>query len=83
MSKELKISKGGNITTTGELRDFLAVLMTGVCNGTIGTDVAMRATKIAEQINNNFCAEIMVARARYDAGQTVTRIGDLPLGVAK
>lgn len=70
----------GKIKTTGELRDFLASMMLGVKNGDLDLDKASRITKLAGQINENFYAEIKVAKIRAEAGVEMGNLGAMPVG---
>ena len=67
------------IRTTGELREFLANLLLGVRNGHVEPDAASRMTKIAAQINENFYAEIKVAKTRVEAGEQLAELGQIPI----
>jgi len=68
------------IKTTGQLRSFLAELMVDVKRGFLDTDRASRITKLAGQINENFYAEIKVAKVRAEAGDELTKLGSLLVG---
>ncbi len=70
----------GKIKTTGQLRNFLADMMIGVKNGDLDLDKASRITKLAGQINENFYAEIKVAKVRAEAGEQMPVLGDMPIG---
>ena len=69
-----------SINTTGELRKFLATMLLGVKNGDLDLDKASRITKMAGQINESFYAEIKVAKIRLEAGEAMTKLGDMPIG---
>ena len=71
------------IRTTGELRDFLAMMMVGVKNGDLDLDKARNITKLAGQINESFYAEVKVAKVRADAGQAMDALGALKVGDEK
>lgn len=70
----------GKIRTTGDLREFLAMMMTGIKNGDLGLDEASRITKMAGQINESFYAEVKVARVRAEAGDEMPALGQLKIG---
>jgi hypothetical protein len=70
----------GKIKTTGELRDFLAMMLVGVKNGDLDLDKASRITKMAGQINESFYAEIKVAKIRAEAGEAMQALGAMPIG---
>lgn len=72
---------GAKIKTTGELRTFLVDMMVGVKNGHLDLDAAGRITKLAAQVNENFYAEVKVAKIRADAGEKMRDLGMLPIGV--
>ena len=68
------------IKTTGELRDFLAMMMVGVKNGDLDIDKAARITKLAGQINESLYAEVKVSKVRAEAGEKMNSLGDMPIG---
>ena len=70
----------GKIKTTGELRDFLAMMMMGVKNGDLDLDKASRITKLAGQINESFYAEVKVAKVRAEAGENMPALGGMSIG---
>lgn len=74
------MSANKTIRTTGELRDFLAVMMVGVKNGDLDLDKASRITKLAGQINESFYAEIKVAKIRAESGEAMEKLGNMPVG---
>lgn len=67
------------IRTTGELREFLAMMMVGVKNGDLDLDKASRITKMAGQINESFYAEIKVAKIRLEAGEEMRKLGEMEI----
>lgn len=74
------MSGNKGIKTTGELRDFLAMMMLGVKNGDLDLDKARNITKLAGQINESFYAEIKVAKIRAEAGQEMDALGSMKIG---
>lgn len=67
------------ITTTGQLREFLASTLNGVANGTFDLEKAKNVVKLSQQINESFYAEIKVARVQHDLGNDNAKLGDLQL----
>ena len=59
----------GRITTTGQLRAFLADTIAKVSSGEVGIEEASRITKLASQINESFYSEIKVAKTLWEMGQ--------------
>ena len=74
------MSGNKTIRTTGELRDFLAMMMVGVKNGDLDLDKARNITKLAGQINESFYAEVKVAKVRAEAGQVMPALGAMLVG---
>lgn len=74
------MSESKKIKTTGELRDFLAMMMLGVKNGDLDLDKARNITKLAGQINESFYAEVKVAKVRAEAGQIMPALGAMKVG---
>jgi hypothetical protein len=72
---------GKKISTTGELREFLAETLVSVQEGKIEPDAARNITKMAAQINESFYSEIKIAKVLLEANQTnsVEKLGSLPL----
>jgi hypothetical protein len=71
----------GKIATTGDLREFLATLLVEVTDGTVDTDRASKAHRLAQQINESLYAEIKVQRIRAEMGAEVEpNFGGLQLG---
>lgn len=68
------------VKTTGQLRRFLANLLTEVKDGVVDIDRASRLTKIAGQINESFYAETKVGIVRAEAGETLTKLGSMEIG---
>jgi hypothetical protein len=68
------------IKTTGQLRSFLANMMSGILNGEIDISKAGQITKLAGQINESFYAEVKVAKVRAEAGENMPSLGDLNIG---
>jgi len=69
----------GEIKTTGDLRNFLALAMEDVKGGFLDLDKASRITKLAGQINESFYAEIKTARIRTEMGEEKHALGQLPI----
>lgn len=67
------------IKTTGQMREFLAKIMSDVQTGEIDLDKASKITKLAGQVNESFYAEIKVAKVRTEAGEQMTPLGDMPI----
>jgi hypothetical protein len=57
--------------------------MLGVKNGDLDLDKASRITKLAGQINENFYAEIKVAKVRAEAGENMPALGDMNIGTSE
>lgn len=74
------MQKDKRVKTTGELRAFLAEVMTEVRTGEIDIEKASRITKLAGQINESMYAEIKVARIRAEAGESMAALGAMPVG---
>jgi hypothetical protein len=68
------------IETTGQLREFLCMMLVGVKDGTVDLDAASRITKLAGQVNESFYSEVKVGRVRADMGETVPRMGQMSIG---
>lgn len=68
------------ISTTGELRQFLANMLVGIKNGDLAVDRASQITKMAGQINESFYSEVKVATVRKLAGDTDTKLGAMKIG---
>ena len=74
------MSGNKTIKTTGELRDFLAMMMVGVKNGDLELDKARNITKLGGQINESFYAEVTVAKVRAEAGEAMAALGSMSVG---
>lgn len=71
-----------SISTSGELREFLADLMVDVSKG--GDVERLRnITKAAAQVNESFYSEIKIAKTLLEAGKEVAELGNLPLNKSK
>ena len=68
------------ISTTGELRDFLSTLMVGVKDGVVTVEKASSIHKLAGQINESLYAEIKAARLQIDLKRDVVELGGLRVG---
>lgn len=67
------------ITTTGDLREFLASAINSVANGTMDTDKARNITKLAAQVNESFYAEIKIMKVHVEIGKEYEALGQLPI----
>lgn len=67
------------ITTTGQLREFLASILVNVKNGETTSDEARHIVKLAGQINESFYSEIKLARTNIDLGKASNEMGDTPI----
>lgn len=56
------------------------MMMVDVQNGDLDLDKAGKITKLAGQINENFYAEIKVAKVRLEAGENMPKFGEMILG---
>lgn len=72
-----------DIQTTGDLRQFLAGMLTAIQNGDLPVDRASQITKMAGQINESFYSEVKVWSVRKAAGDADTKLGTLSLNAAK
>lgn len=72
-----------DMQTTGDLRQFLAGMLTAIQNGDLPVDRASQITKMAGQINESFYSEVKVWLVRKAAGDADTKLGTLPLNAAK
>lgn len=68
-----------SISTTGQLREFLANMMVGVKNGDINVDEARTLVKLAEKLNESFYAELKVAQVAIQLGQKSAELGKLKI----
>jgi alpha-D-ribose 1-methylphosphonate 5-triphosphate synthase subunit PhnI len=71
-----------NITTTGQLRDFLSRVMVAVNKGDCKIDEARAMVKLAEKINESFYAELKVAQINTQLQRQVDALGGLSLNEA-
>lgn len=71
------------ITNTGQLREFLANMITGVRDGDVKIDEARAIVKVAEKINESFYAELKVAQVQSQLGRKVAELGGLVLNTNK
>lgn len=67
------------LSTCGDLREFLANMALGVKNEEIDVKRAMVVIKAAEKINENYYAEIKVARMQIETGKAAAALGALPI----
>lgn len=67
------------ISNTGELRDFLTMLMVGVKNGDTKIDEARTIVKLAEKVNESYYSELKVAQVNIQLGSKVADLGKLSI----
>jgi hypothetical protein len=77
MTKESKI---GELKTTGQLRTMLANAAKGVMQGQLDIDRATALHKLAKNISDSLYSETKIAMFRRDAGITIERFGEMPIG---
>jgi hypothetical protein len=68
------------ITTSGDLRDYLCMAIKSVGNGSMDVAKANSINKLAGQINESLYSEVKVAKTALELGQTAAEFGRLPLG---
>lgn len=68
------------IQTTGDLRVFLATLITRVSTGEVDLDSARVQSKLAAQINGSFYTESKMGQMIKEAEMAVPKLGQMPLG---
>lgn len=68
------------ISTTGELRQYLANMMMGVKDGTIEPNEGKIMMGLADSINESFYAEIKVGKVRHELSQEkLSGLGEMKL----
>lgn len=67
------------ISNTGELRDFLTMMMVGVKNGDTKIDEARTIVKLAEKVNESYYSELKVAQVNLQLGVKVVELGKLAI----
>lgn len=67
------------ISNTGELRDFLTMMMVGVKNGDTKIDEARTIVKLAEKVNESYYSELKVAQVNLQLGVKVVELGKLTI----
>lgn len=67
------------ITTTGQLRQFLADSILAVKDGSMKVHEALAIKKMAEEVNESLYAEVKVARLQKDLGEKASDFGNLTL----
>lgn len=67
------------LNTTGDLRRLLADAIVSVKDGTMEAAKANDIAKLAGRLNDNFFAEVAVARSIRESGETPTKLGAVPL----
>lgn len=65
------------ITNTGELIELLCSAINSVANGTMDVEKAGNITKLAEQVNESFYAEVKVCKTKMDMGLEADKLGEL------
>ena len=68
------------IKTSGDLRTFLANVMTGVTRGDVSVEKAAVVVKAASQINESFYAEIKTRQVEKQLSGQSHELGKLPVG---
>lgn len=68
------------LRTTGQLRTMLAHAAKGVMQGTLDIDRAQALHKLAKNITDSLYSETKIAMFQNEIGQTVAKLGDMPLG---
>ena len=68
------------ISTTGQLREFLANMIMGVKDGDVKVDEARTMVKLAEKINESYYAELKVAQVALQLERKVAELGKLSVG---
>ncbi len=68
-----------NITTSGELREYLCAAISGVVNGTLDPDKARNITKLASQINKSFNSDVKIAKVLMESGKLAGELGKTPI----
>jgi len=67
------------ISTTGDLRAFIANVAMGVVNGDVKVDQAVAAIKAGEVINDSLYSETKLAAMQILAGKEPTQLGALSI----
>lgn len=70
------------ITTTGQLREFLAMSILAVKNGDMAIDKAAQIHKLAGHINDSLYSEAKLAAFVASAGGTPPNLGSLLIGAS-
>ena len=66
--------------TTGDLREFLMEVMTGLRNGSMEEDRARVITKVAQQVTESLYSELKNKKLAMEAGEQVFALGTLHVG---
>lgn len=70
----------GELRTTGQLRTMLANAAKGVMQGSLDIDRAQALHKLAKNITDSLYSETKIAMFHNEIGQTVEKLGDMPIG---
>ncbi len=68
------------LSTSGKVRDFLAMAMMGVKNGDLSTEKAAQIGKLAGPLHTSLYSEAKLATLTAKSGKTPPRLGTLPIG---
>lgn len=71
-ARQAVIPVAAPIGTAGELRGFLADVLTGIRDGSVGVDKAQAIAKVAAQINQSLICEVNAALQIRKMGETTT-----------
>ena len=67
------------ISTTGDLRKFLASAAKSVLDGTLPTERAMHIHKLSTNITNSLYLEAKIGSLQKDLGREVAKFGQLSI----
>ena len=73
-------NENNEIKTTGQLRAMLANAAKSVLNGDLDIDRATALHKLAKNISESLYSETKTAMFSHEIGNTVPKMGDMPLG---
>lgn len=80
MAKEQSVVTAAKLTTTGDLRTFLARIAVATAQGEMELRNAVVAVKACEQINASLYSEAKIAALSFARGnQDITKLGQLNL----
>ena len=69
--------------TTGEVRDFLAAVMTSIKDGSMTLGQAREITNAARAITESLNTDVKIARTLLDTGLQAANLGAIPIGRGK